>query len=76
MAGFLVAAALALVFLVLLVETGNFTVAALGSFLVWLLLGTVRAAERLMDRYGLFGLVLVLFGVSWLFGGEDDDFDG
>ena len=76
MAGFVVAAALAFFFLVLLVETGDFTVAVLGSSLAWLLLGTVRAAERLMDRYGLFGLVFVLLGISWLFGSENDDFDG
>ena len=61
-------------FFVMLLATGDFTVAVIATFLLWLFLGAVRFVDRLVAEPGLLGFALVLFGVSWLFGGEDDDF--
>ena len=64
------------------VGTGDFVEALLGSFLLWLFLAAVYGAVFVVvdfflakGKCGLLGFVLVVLGVSWLLGGEDDDPD-
>lgn len=66
------------------VVTGDFVGSLFGSFLLLLFLAAVFGAVFIMvdvvdslakGKCGLFGFVLVVLGVSWLLGGEDDDPD-
>ena len=68
------------VFFVGWVATGDFVAALLGWFLLLLFLGAVLIVVDVVDslakgKCGLLGFVLVVLGVSWLLGGEDDDPD-
>lgn len=62
-------------FFLALFVTENFWIAALGSLFVWCILASVRALFCLATEHGLLGLVLAALGLSWLFGGGDDDCD-
>ena len=68
------------VFFVGWVATGDFVAALLGWFLLLLFLGAVLIVVDVVDslakgKCGLLSFVLVVLGVSWLLGGEDDDPD-
>ena len=63
------------VFVVGWAVTGDFIATLAGLFLLLLLLGAVSFVVDSLAKGGLPGFVLVLLGVSWLFGGEEDDLD-
>lgn len=69
------------VFFVGWVATGDFVGSLAGSFLLLLFLAAIFGAVFIVvdflakGKCGLLGFVLVVLGVSWLFGGEDDDPD-
>ena len=69
------------VFFVGWVATGDFVGALSGSILLLLFLAAVFGVVFIVvdflakGKCGLLGFVLVVLGVSWLLGGEDDDPD-
>lgn len=69
------------VFFVGWVATGDFVGTLLFSFLLLLFLAAVFGVVFIVvdflakGKCGLLGFVLVVLGVSWLLGGEDDDPD-
>ena len=73
---------LIVVFVVGWVVTGDFVATLAGLFLLLLFLGAVSLVVGAVSfvvgslaKGGLPGFVLVLLGVSWLLGGEEDDLD-